>query len=454
MTAPAASPQASSVQPDSAQASLHEAWFAQRGWVPFAFQREVWAACAQGESGLLHATTGSGKTYAVWFGALARATVLGVPLHGASPPPLGVLWLTPMRALAADTTRALRMPLDDIGSAWTVGMRTGDTPSAERARQDRRFPTVLVTTPESLSLMLTRAAAHDELAGLHTVIVDEWHELMGNKRGVPMPAAPARLKRWNPQLVVWGLSATLGNLMEARQVLLGKAAGRVVQGRIDKQLVIDTLLPEHPGRFSWGGHLGKQMQLPVVAEIERSSTTLVFVNVRSQAEIWYQLLLQQRPEWAGVVALHHGSLDKSVREWVEAGLKEGRLKAVVATSSLDLGVDFLPVERVLQIGSAKGVARASTRPACAARRAATASTSSSVFVGTSVMRLARPGAWPLRPARCSSRATPFGEPICSTCSTGRKSTPRSSELVHTTACSRPLRMPSSTYSRVALSSEP
>ena len=357
MTAPAASPQASSVQPDSAQASLHEAWFAQRGWVPFAFQREVWAACAQGESGLLHATTGSGKTYAVWFGALARATVLGVPLHGASPPPLGVLWLTPMRALAADTTRALRMPLDDIGSAWTVGMRTGDTPSAERARQDRRFPTVLVTTPESLSLMLTRAAAHDELAGLHTVIVDEWHELMGNKRGVQVQLALARLKRWNPQLVVWGLSATLGNLMEARQVLLGKAAGRVVQGRIDKQLVIDTLLPEHPGRFSWGGHLGKQMQLPVVAEIERSSTTLVFVNVRSQAEIWYQLLLQQRPEWAGVVALHHGSLDKSVREWVEAGLKEGRLKAVVATSSLDLGVDFLPVERVLQIGSAKGVAR-------------------------------------------------------------------------------------------------
>jgi len=336
---------------------LHDAWFAQRGWAPFEFQREVWGAMAAGQSGLLHATTGSGKTYAVWFGALARAAALNVTMHGANPPPLGVLWLTPMRALAADSTRALKMPIDELGLNWSVGMRTGDTPSAERARQDRRFPTVLVTTPESLSLMLTHEHARAELAGVHTVIVDEWHELMGNKRGVQVQLALARLKQWNPALAIWGLSATLGNLNEAMRVLLGRTPGTLVQGRVDKALVIDTLLPEHPGRFSWGGHLGKQMQGPVVAEIERSSTTLVFVNVRSQAEIWYQLLLQERPEWAGVVALHHGSLDKEVREWVELGLKEGRLKAVVATSSLDLGVDFLPVERVLQIGSAKGVAR-------------------------------------------------------------------------------------------------
>jgi ATP-dependent Lhr-like helicase len=339
--------------------TLHDAWFTQRGWAPFEFQRQVWAAMADGRSGLLHATTGSGKTYAVWFGALARAAALKVAMHGAHPPPLGVLWLTPMRALAADTTRALQAPLADLGLNWTLGMRTGDTPSAERARQDRRFPTVLVTTPESLSLMLTRENAREELAGIHTVIVDEWHELMGNKRGVQVQLALARLKQWHPALAVWGLSATLGNLPEAMQVLLGKTRtpGVLVQGRVDKALQIDTLLPDHPGRFSWGGHLGKQMQAPVVAEIERSMTTLVFVNVRSQAEIWYQLLLQERPEWAGVVALHHGSLDKEVREWVELGLKEGRLKAVVATSSLDLGVDFLPVERVLQIGSAKGVAR-------------------------------------------------------------------------------------------------
>lgn len=325
-----------------------DAWFAARGWQAFDFQREVWQAMADGASGLLHATTGSGKTYAVWMGALARAT----PRRG-----LQVLWLTPMRALAADTTKALQLPLPELAPGWTVGRRTGDTPSAERAKQDRRLPEALVTTPESLSLMLTREAAPAELGGVHTVIVDEWHELVGNKRGVQVQLAIARLKRWNPGLVVWGLSATLGNLAEAMHTLTGDAEGRVVRGRIEKRLVIDTLLPHEPGRFSWGGHLGAQMLEPVVAEIEKSSTTLVFTNVRSQAEIWYQLILQAKPEWAGIVALHHGSLDKGVREWVEQGLKDGTLKAVVATSSLDLGVDFVPVERVLQIGSAKGVAR-------------------------------------------------------------------------------------------------
>jgi ATP-dependent helicase Lhr and Lhr-like helicase len=331
--------------------SSFTAWFAARGWQPFTFQREVWRAMADGRSGLLHANTGSGKTYAVWFGALARAG----PATG-----LQVLWITPMRALAADTTRALQLPLPDVMPACSVGQRTGDTPSSERAKQDRRLPSALVTTPESLSLMLTREGAASDLGNVHTVIVDEWHELIGSKRGVQVQLALARLKRWNPQLVVWGLSATLGNLDEAMRTLCGRdtESAALVQGRTDKRIVIDTLLPKEPGRFSWGGHLGAQMQQPVVEEIERSSgTTLVFTNVRSQAEIWYQLLLAARPEWAGQIALHHGSLDKDVRAWVEAGLKDGSLKAVVATSSLDLGVDFLPVERVLQIGSPKGVAR-------------------------------------------------------------------------------------------------
>ena len=346
--------------PDRAAAT--QAWFRARGWAAFAFQREVWSALAAGQSGLLHATTGSGKTYAVWFGALQRAAVLGVPLDGRSAPPLGVLWLTPMKALAADTVRALEAARLDLAPSWTLGQRTGDTASTERARQDKRLPTVLVTTPESLSLLLTRAAAAQALAGVHTVIVDEWHELIGNKRGVQLQLALARLRRWNPALAVWGLSATLGNLHEAMATLCGAAPASLVQGRVDKALRIDTLLPAEPGRFSWAGHLGAQMQQPVVDEIERTmregtGSTLVFTNVRSQAEIWYQLLLAARPQWAGQMALHHGSLDKDVRAWVEAGLKDGSLRAVVATSSLDLGVDFLPVERVLQIGSAKGVAR-------------------------------------------------------------------------------------------------
>jgi ATP-dependent helicase Lhr and Lhr-like helicase len=327
-----------------------QAWFSGRGWSPFAFQQEVWAAMQAGESGLLHATTGSGKTYAVWLGALQRAQASAG---------LQVLWLTPMRALAADTTRALQAPLPTLLPKWKVGQRTGDTPSAERARQDKRLPEALVTTPESLSLMLTRDSAPQVLAGVHTVVVDEWHELIANKRGVQVQLALARLRRFNPGLVVWGLSATLGNLDGAMHGLLGQAdvPRRRVQGRQDKTLLIDTLLPADPGRFSWGGHLGAQMQQPVVDEIARSGTTLIFTNTRSQAEIWYQMLLAAKPEWAGLVALHHGSLDRQVRDWVELGLKEGRLKAVVATSSLDLGVDFLPVERVLQIGSAKGVAR-------------------------------------------------------------------------------------------------
>ena len=266
-----------------------EAWFASRGWQPFAFQREVWAAMALGRSGLLHATTGSGKTYAVWMGALARSS----PQDGATR--LQVLWLTPMRALAADTRRALELPLPEMAPQWSVGLRTGDTPASERARQDRKLPSALVTTPESATLLLTRADAHERLSGVHTVVVDEWHEMVGNKRGVQVQLALARLRRWNPQLAVWGLSATLGNLGEAMQMLLAHDDGVLVQGKIEKPLIVDTLLPREPGRFSWGGHLGAQMEEPVVHEIETSSTTLVFTNVRSQAEIWYQMLLRSRP---------------------------------------------------------------------------------------------------------------------------------------------------------------
>ncbi len=329
-----------------------ESWFAVRGWQPHGFQRQVWAALAGGRSGLLHANTGSGKTYAVWLGALLRDEAL--PAAGSG---LRVLWLTPMRALAADTTRALGEPLPALRPAWRVGQRTGDTPSSERARQEKRWPQALVTTPESLSLMLTRPGARDELGSVHTVIVDEWHELIASKRGVQVQLALARLARWNPGLAVWGLSATLGNLQEAMHTLVAAPGAELVRGRVEKSLRIDTLLPADPGRFSWGGHLGAQMQPAVVDELAQAGTALVFTNTRSQAETWYQLLLQARPDWAGLIALHHGSIDKSVRDWVEAGLKAGTLKAVVATSSLDLGVDFLPVERVLQIGSAKGVAR-------------------------------------------------------------------------------------------------
>ena len=270
-----------------------------------------------------------------------------------------------MRALAADSLRALQEPLPGLAPHWTSGLRTGDTASGERAAQDRRLPTVLVTTPESVSLLLARADAHERLASVELVVVDEWHELVGNKRGVQVQLALARLSGWNPRLQVWGMSATLGNLPDALATLVPalppraprRARPLLVQGRIDKALQVQVLLPGRVERFAWAGHMGLSLLPQVVQSIEASASTLVFTNTRSQSERWYQALLEARPDWAGTLALHHGSLSGEVRGWVEAGLKAGTLKAVVCTSSLDLGVDFLPVEQVLQIGSAKGVAR-------------------------------------------------------------------------------------------------
>jgi ATP-dependent helicase Lhr and Lhr-like helicase len=336
-------------------------WFSARGWKPFAFQKQVWAAVKQGQSGLLHASTGAGKTYAVWFGALNR---YANPLAPVEKPrkrkpaaePLTVLWVTPMRALAADTARALEVTLQDLQIPWNVGLRTGDTSASERARQSRRLPTALITTPESLTLLLARADAQTALSTLRMIVVDEWHELLGNKRGVQLQLALARLRRWQPDLVVWGVSATLGNQPHAEQVLIPQG-GISVQGQSAKGLRVDSLRPAAIERFPWAGHIGLKMLPQVVEELESSPSTLVFTNTRAQSEIWYQALLEARPDWAGLIALHHSSLSRDTRDWVERALKDGRLKAVVCTSSLDLGVDFLPVERVLQIGSAKGVAR-------------------------------------------------------------------------------------------------
>ena len=353
--------------PRLANDTIADRWFKQLGWQPFPFQREVWRAVDRSLSGLLHATTGTGKTFAVWLAALNRfaRSADAMPMtkttldakRAARAPALTVLWITPMRALAADTERALNAPLVDMDIAWTVGVRSGDTSSAQRAKQSRRLPTTLITTPESLSLLLTRADANELFSCLRLVVVDEWHELLGNKRGVQLQLALARLRCWQPGLMTWGLSATLGNLPHALEALIPMGSGQLVQGELTKDLIIDTLLPPGIERFPWAGHLGLRMLPQVVAQIDNSSTSLVFTNTRSQSEIWFQALLDARPDWAGLIGLHHGSLDRKVREWVELALKEGRLIAVVCTSSLDLGVDFLPVERVLQIGSPKGVAR-------------------------------------------------------------------------------------------------
>jgi ATP-dependent Lhr-like helicase len=235
---------------------LAKTWFSARGWKPFAFQKQVWAAVKNGESGLLHASTGAGKTYAVWFAALNRFArsqpFVETPRKRKQPAePLSVLWITPMRALAADTARALQTPVDDLQIPWSIGLRTGDTSSSERARQSRRLPTTLITTPESLTLLLARADAQVALSTLSMIVVDEWHELLGNKRGVQLQLALARLRHWQPDLIVWGVSATLGNQSHAEQVLIPQGGGVSIQGQREKSLKVDTLLPPAIERFPW-----------------------------------------------------------------------------------------------------------------------------------------------------------------------------------------------------------
>ena len=296
----------------------------------------------------MHAPTGTGKTLAVWLGAIAA---------GWNPTSLTVVWLTPLRALAADSAAALAEPLRDLAPNWTVAVRTGDTTAAARRSMRARPPTAMITTPESLSLLLSLEDAADAFAELRMVVVDEWHELLSSKRGVQTELALARLRNLAPGLCIWGISATLGNIDEAATALVGPRgpSPRVVRADVPRQLEIETLIPQPMERFPWAGHMGMRLLPQVIATLEPVSTSLVFTNTRSQAERWYEAISRRRPDWK--LALHHGSIDRELRSTAEEGLRRGKLKAVVATGSLDLGVDFGPVEQVLQIGSPKGIAR-------------------------------------------------------------------------------------------------
>lgn len=343
------------------------AWFAEQGWEPFSFQRDVWDAYARGESGLIHAATGTGKTYAAWLGPVAAALANGPPPRAhrrrAEADPLRVLWITPLRALAADTERAITAPIAALGLPWSIESRTGDTSQARRARQRQQLPTALITTPESLTLLLCRPDHSTLFTALECVVVDEWHELMSTKRGVQVELALARLRALVPSLRTWGLSATLGNLEQAKATLLGREAdgqpraGRLVQGLVPKTVEIEALVPETMDRFPWAGHLNTRLLPEVLARLAQAQSAIVFTNTRSQCEIWYQAILNAQPDWFMHTAIHHGSLSRTRRDDAEDGLRTGRYRIVVATSSLDLGVDFSPVDMVMQVGSPKGVAR-------------------------------------------------------------------------------------------------
>lgn len=336
-----------------------EAWFSQRGWAPFPFQREVWQAYLAGQSGVVHAATGTGKTLAVWGGPVIE-WVDHPPQNRRVAPPLTVLWITPLRALAADTEDTLREAADEMQLPWRIERRTGDTTATTRKRQRSGLPTALITTPESLSLLLSYPDAPEQFAALRLIVVDEWHELLGSKRGVQLELALARLRKLAPSSRRWALSATLGNLPEACAVFAapqGADSLCVVAGRSSKQVRIESLIPEVIERFPWAGHLGIKQASQAVERIAAAKSALVFTNTRSQTELWYRAILEQRPDWAGQIAVHHGSLDRKLRSWVETALREHKLRCVVCTSSLDLGVDFTAVDHVIQVGSPKGIAR-------------------------------------------------------------------------------------------------
>jgi ATP-dependent Lhr-like helicase len=383
-------------------------WYKQKRWKQFPFQKEMESVYLCGYSGLLNAPTGSGKTFALFLPFLADYinkypdTYTTQKNNG-----LLMLWITPLRALTNDIRKAMQEVCDELGIPWRIMTRTGDTSAAEKAALKKKLPEVLLTTPESLHLMLAQKEYPKVFQGLQVIVCDEWHELLGTKRGVQVELGLSRLKALaavsssqlavsndekfaaeslrladktktkqtanrklqteeklqaeNCKLRIWGISATIGNLEQAAEVLLGNDFPpeqiKMVRADVDKKLVIQSIIPENIENYSWAGHIGVKLLPQVMEIVKKSKTTLIFTNTRSQAEIWYHAIIDNYPEYAGIMAMHHGSLDNELRNWVEQALHAEALKVVVCTSSLDLGVDFRPVDTVVQVGSPKGVAR-------------------------------------------------------------------------------------------------
>ncbi|MEM9051982.1 MAG: ligase-associated DNA damage response DEXH box helicase [Bacteroidota bacterium] len=340
-----------------ADLSVAEDWFNSRGWKAFAFQKETWSACIQRDSGLLNAPTGSGKTYALFAGAVMEYLQNDTSSKRGG---LKLIWVTPIRALTKDIRNACEEFCHEIGLDWKIAVRTGDTSTAERTKQRKKPPDVLITTPESIHLLIASKGYQEYFSTLRFIVADEWHELMGSKRAVLLELALSRLKTIADPCI-WGISATIGNMEQAMEVLFGedyeKRDLRFIKSNIKKRIEIIPVIPEEIEKYPWAGHLGVKLAEGVLPIIEKSKTTLIFTNTRAQAEIWYQHLLAIKPDLAGLMAMHHGSISRELRDWVEDALHEGTLKCVVCTSSLDLGVDFRPVETIIQIGSPKGVAR-------------------------------------------------------------------------------------------------
>lgn len=340
-------------------------WMDAQGWHAFPFQQQAWREYLNGKSGLLNAPTGCGKTFALYLPVLIEwINKHPKDWQDKKGNGLQLLWITPLRALAKDIRRAMQEVCDAISLPWEIGMRSGDVSTAERNKQKKQMPEVLIITPESLHLMLAQKDYPKVFSNLHTVVMDEWHELLGSKRGVQVELALSRLKtivreKQKKELRLWAISATIGNMEEALEVALGEKRedAAIVKAVVNKKMEITSILPDEIERFPWAGHLGIKLVEKVMPILDESKTTLLFTNTRGQSELWFHTLLNTHPELAGYIALHHGSIDAEVRTWVEDALHRGELKIVVCTSSLDLGVDFRPVDSVIQVGSPKSVAR-------------------------------------------------------------------------------------------------
>ncbi|WP_026632414.1 ligase-associated DNA damage response DEXH box helicase [Dyadobacter alkalitolerans] len=341
--------------------TIVEHWFKAKKWKWAAFQKEAAEAYLEGKSGLVNAPTGSGKTYSLWLPILIRhinekANKELKPKRG-----LQVLWITPLRALSKDLFRNMESAALEMNLTWRVGIRTGDTNAKEKSDQKKQMPDALIITPESLHILFAQKNSTEIFKNLHTIVVDEWHELMGSKRGTQTELALTRLRSIRPDLQTWGISATIGNLDEAKHVLLGMkfpvAKSTVIKANTDKKILVESIIPERVQTLPWSGYMGTSLVDQVVKIVNESNTTLLFTNTRSGTEIWYRTIIDKYPEFAGIMALHHASLDREIRDWVEEALHDERLKLVICTASLDLGVDFRPVDTVIQVGSPKSIAR-------------------------------------------------------------------------------------------------
>lgn len=329
-------------------------WMSDKGISPFKFQIQTWQKFGNGYSGMVVAPTGFGKTYSVFLALITD--FLNHPDKYKKG--LKMIWITPLRSLSKDIAKAMQEAIDEIGLDWTVGVRNGDTDPKVRQQQVKNMPEILVATPESLHLLLGQKNHQRFFTNLQTIVVDEWHELLGSKRGVLVELGISQLRNYVPKMKIWGITATIGNLDEAMQVLIPYPIKKTkVTAKEHKKIEILSVFPNEVEILPWAGHLGQKLADKVVPIILGSKSTIVFTNTRSQSEMWYQLLLNAYPDFAGQIAIHHSSIDAHLRIWIEENLSSGKLKAVVSTSSLDLGIDFKPVDTVIQIGSAKGVAR-------------------------------------------------------------------------------------------------